>query len=93
VGAGAQESWVDADASRRCADAAPWGEVPGLESSLVVVIAQELWADAVASRRCAGASPWCRLAFAMSAAVSLAAQNVGGEFIHPMVRDRGTATS
>jgi hypothetical protein len=64
-----------------------------LESSLVVIIAQELWADTAASRWCAGASPWCRLAFAMSAAVLLAVQNVGGEFIHPMVRDRGTATS
>jgi hypothetical protein len=29
----------------------------------------------------------------MSAAVSLVAQNVGGEFIHPMVRDSGTAMS
>ena len=55
--------------------------------------AQASWEEAMGSMRWGSKGAWARQSLARLAAVSEAAQNVGGELVHPMVKDRGTAMS
>ena len=55
--------------------------------------AQAPWEEAMGSMQWGGKGAWARQSLARLAAVSEAAQKVGEELVHPMVKDRGTAMS